>query len=91
MIHWGAWTRVAGGNGVGINYTYGLRDQASLSVRYDGDTRAEQFTYSCCGEPKSWTKPDGRSVYFRLQGWAAHAYSAPGVPTLTLLIPSTMT
>ena len=59
----GRLTRVAGGNGVGINYTYGLRDQL-LSVRYDGDTRAEQFTYSCCGELKSWTKPDGRSVYF---------------------------
>ncbi len=59
----GRLTRVAGGNGVGVNYTYGLRDQL-LSVRYDGDSRAEQFTYSCCGELKSWTKPDGRTVYF---------------------------
>ena len=54
---------VAGGNGVGISYTYGQRDQLT-AVRHDGDSRAEEFTYSCCGQLESWIKADGRRVYF---------------------------
>ncbi len=63
----GRLTRVEGGNGIGVNYGYGLRDQLR-SVRYDGDSNTEEFTYSCCGELESWRKPDGQHIYFEYEG-----------------------
>ncbi|MEM2592655.1 MAG: hypothetical protein QXI60_08730, partial [Thermofilaceae archaeon] len=58
--------RVEGGNRVGVNYRYGLRDQLRF-VRYDGDLGTEEFTYRCCGELESWRKPDGQSAYFEYE------------------------
>ena len=47
----GRFQGVKSGNNVGVRYTYGVRGQLR-SLRYDGDQAAEQFTYSCCGEPQ---------------------------------------
>ncbi len=63
----GRLVRVAGGNNVGVNYTYGIRDQLRF-VRYDGDSNREEFTYSCCGELESWRRQDGRTAYFEYEG-----------------------
>lgn len=69
---YGRLVRVAGGNGIGV--TYGYDDQQANDpvgerdvlrwIHYDGAPAPERFTYRCCGELESWTKPDGRSVFF---------------------------
>ncbi|MEJ5251741.1 MAG: RHS repeat-associated core domain-containing protein [Chthonomonadetes bacterium] len=60
--NFGRLTRVQGGNGVGVSYTYGNRDELR-TLQVDG-LSAESFDYTCCGRVKRWTKSDGTQIEF---------------------------
>jgi hypothetical protein len=68
---YGRLQRVEGGNGVGINYSYGEQHELR-AIHYDGDATSERFDYEdCCGRLRSWTRQDGSTAFFSYtpNGW----------------------
>ena len=79
--YFGRLSRVAGGNGVGVSYEYGYRDEL-IRIRHDGDANPERFYYSsCCGQVSLWVRPNEQQVGFDYtpNGWLQEAYIQLGL------------